>query len=358
VAAAEIPPGAPSASGAPGPSGAPVAERIRPFRRALVTGGTGFLGHRLVAALLAEGVEVLALGRRPGALDGVAHPALGLVLGDLRNESLLAGLLARADTVFHLAATRSGRGSAAEMREVNEAATLRLARLSGEAGVGRFVQVSSATIFGPGSEPRDETAPVLPERAVGAYGASRARAQLALRRLAAEGLPLVTLLPTIVYGPDHPAHPNRVTSQVRRLLRAPLDVVVAGGTARRDLVHAGDVVAALLAAARRPEAAGEEILVTGEPVSQRGLAAMVARCAGRRIPPALSLPAGLARGAARLLDRGLGYDAGAGLESAVEALASEWLFSGDRGRALLGLRPRSLRGGIAETVAWIREKGS
>lgn len=283
------------------------------------------------------------------------HPSLTIAVGDLRDAEACARLLAGVDIVVHAAAVRNrAGGSPSEMIAVNEAATLRLARQAAEAGVGRFVHLATAQVYGPSSTPLDETAPVVPERAGSFYAAGKARAVLALRRLASAGAPVVTLCPSIVFGPDHPSRPNRVTSHLRRLLRRRFDVVLAGGEARRDLVHVGDTVAALLAAARRPGLIGEEILITGEPTSHRGLAALVARCATRRPPLQVSLPARPLRAAARLLDRACGHDPDCGLASAVVTLGREWSYRGDKARALLDHRPRPLAEGIAETVGWIR----
>jgi dihydroflavonol-4-reductase len=323
--------------------------------RALVTGGAGFLGRHLVAALLAEGTPTTALCRRPEGLAGLAHPNLALEIGDVRDDALCARVLAGVDAVFHLAAVRNRPGArATAMAAVNEAATLRLASQAAEAGVGRFVNVSSAHVFGPSTAPLDETAPLVLDGSAGAYGESRGRAVVGLRGLVRAGAPIVTLYPTILFGPDHPTCPNRVTSQVRRLLRRRVEVVVGDGRARRDLVHVADVVTAALAARRLPDAAGLELLVAGEAVSQRGLGELVARCAGRPRPRVIPLPVPVARNAARLLDGILGYDPRCGWATAVYTLSQEWSFRADKARAVLGYRPRPLAQGIAETVAWIR----
>jgi nucleoside-diphosphate-sugar epimerase len=324
------------------------------MRRVLVTGATGFLGQHLVAALLAEGVPTTALCRRGGLPAGLGHPALAVAPGDLRDEDTCASLLAGVDTVFHLAAVRNLPGTPARaMEEVNEIATLRLARQAVDAGVDRFVHVATAQVYGPSASPLDETSPVLSPPATTRYAGGKGRAVLRLREMARAGAPVVTLLPTIVFGPDQPSHPNRVTSHLRRLASSRIQPVLGDGNARRDLVHVGDVVAALLAAARLPGLAGEELLVTGEAVSSRALGTLVARCQGRRPPIVARLPLRPARVAARLIDRARGYDPGGGWASAVDTLSRDWCFRGDRARRVLGHRSRPLAEGIAQTLAWI-----
>lgn len=323
--------------------------------RSLVTGAAGFLGRHLVANLVAAGLPTVALCRDPRPLDAFAGSLLRVERVDVRDADACARLLDGIDTVFHLAAVRNQPGSGAEaMSAVNETATLRLARQAAALGVGRFVALGTAQAYGSSPVPLDETAPLVDEDRGSFYAGTKASAMRGLRALAAGGAPVVTIAPTIVFGPDHPSRPNRVTSHLRRLLRRGFDVSVAGGRAPRDLVYVDDVVAALLAAAREPQAVGEELLVTGEAVSQRSLARLAAHDAGQRPPFSISLPLPVARVAARLFDGALGRDPRCGWTSAVDTLARPWLFRGDRARRLLGHRPRPIAEGVAETVAWIR----
>jgi nucleoside-diphosphate-sugar epimerase len=323
--------------------------------RVLVTGASGFLGRHLLQALAARESVTVALCRRPADLADLSLPALTVVGGDVGDAPTCARALAGIDTVFHLAAVRSRPGRpTAEMKAINEVATVRLARQSVDAGVRRFVHVSTALVFGPSAVPLDETARLGGTGGASAYLLSKAHAIPPLRQLASEGASITTLYPTIVYGPDHPSRPNRVTSHIRRLLRRPVDVAVAGGQATRDLVHVDDVVTTMVAAAAKPEAAGDEFLVSGEAVSQRGLGELVARCAGRRPPLLVSAPMFLARPVARCLDRALGYDSGAGWAAAVDTLGRDWCFDGSKARTLLDHRPRALARGVEQTVEWIR----
>jgi farnesol dehydrogenase len=323
------------------------------MERALVTGASGFVGARLVAALVEQGVAVVALHRRE--TDARRNPpSVAVTVADLRDAAACGRLLDGVDTVFHLAAVRNRPGSAPRaFTEVNETATLRLLRQSVASRVDRFVHVASAQVYGPSSVPLDETAPLRTDAPASLYVASRARAVLAIRDLARAGAPVVTLAPTLVYGPDQPGHRNRVTAYARRVLTRGFDLVLDGGRASRDLVHVDDLIAALLAAARAPGVEGEEFLIGGESTSQHDLGDLVRRCAGRRPPLRLSCPASLARGLALPIDAALRYDARAGWASAVETLRRSWTFDDSKGRSALGHRPRSLAAGIAQVVAWL-----
>ncbi|HWM91879.1 MAG TPA: NAD-dependent epimerase/dehydratase family protein [Thermoanaerobaculia bacterium] len=312
----------------------------------LVTGASGFLGRPLVRALLDAGRHVVALSRNPAALADLRHPALRITPGDFRDPASYSPGLAPGISVFHLAAARNHpHVRAREMEEVNVRATAELARRSLEAGVGRFVHVSTALIHGPadgGGVP------------FGAYAESKARAVQEIRRLADEGLQAVIVSPAIVYGPDHPSHPNRVTSEIRRLLRQRIVRVVGGGRQARNLVHVDDVVHGLLAAEQRGTV-GEEYLLGGEEIAPRDFGRLVLSLAGLRPVATLSLPAGPALAAARIADRLRKSDQGTGYTVAVQVLLREWRFSSDKARRDLEYCPLSLAEGLAHTIDWLRE---
>lgn len=288
-----------------------------------VTGATGFLGRPLVRALLDEGREVVELS------------------GDIRDPSSYSPWLAPGVSVFHLAAVRNHpRVRARDMEEINVRATVELARRSLEARVGRFVHISTALVHGPSP--------------FGAYMESKARAALEIRRLAAEGLPAVIVSPAIVFGPDHASHPNRITSEIRRLLRQRVVRVVAGGRQARNLVHVDDVVRGLLAA-EQGGTVGEEYVLGGEDVTPRDFGRLVLSLAGLRPLATLSLPAGPALAAARIADRLRRSDTGSGYATAVQVLLREWRFSSEKARRDLEYCPAPLAEGLAHTIDWLRE---
>jgi dihydroflavonol-4-reductase len=293
---------------------------------------------------------VAALCRRPEALADLQHPNLRIVPGDLREPASYAPLLIPGASVFHLAGKRNQpHVRVREMEEVNVAATLTLARRAGERGVARFVHVATALIYGSAKagETRTEQDDLDPSSS--AYVRSKAEAVRGIRELARDGLPAVTVCPTIVFGPDHPVHPNRVTSEIRRLLSGGPGLWMAGGLQSRDLVFVDDVVRGMLAAEDRG-AVGEEYLLGGEDVAPRELARQVQELAGKRQDISLSLPPGPTRAAAWIVDRLRGLDRGSGYATAVETLLREWRFSSAKARRELGYQPLSLSEGLVRTL--------
>jgi nucleoside-diphosphate-sugar epimerase len=239
------------------------------------------------------------------------------------------------------------------MAAVNVEATLDLARRAGEAGVARFVHVATALIYGPAKDGRARTEEDGFDPAPALYARSKAAAVRGIRTLVREGLPAVTVCPSLVFGSDHPSHPNRITSEIRRLLRGGPRIWLAGGRQARNLVFVDDVVDGLLAAEERGEV-GEEYLLGGEGVSPRQLADRVLALASAksavRSSLAISVPGGAALAAARIVDRLRGSQPGAGYATAVRNLLWVWRFSSAKAERDLGYRPRPLEAGLSLTI--------
>src|ERR1700756_3789270 len=115
--------------------------------RVLVTGGSGFIGRRLVRALLEAGAEVTVADRR-----ALAEPGVRPVTGDLRDPSVAAQAVSPGtDAIFHLAAVTSVLKSLddpAGTYETNVAATASLLELARTRGVGSFVLASTNAVVG------------------------------------------------------------------------------------------------------------------------------------------------------------------------------------------------------------------
>lgn len=207
----------------------------------VVTGTTGFVGSRLVTALRAAGVAVTALDR--AALDLSIPPSAGA----------LATMLAGARAVVHVAAyiPRDHRdpGETEPCHRVNALGTLALVRAAVDAGIPRFVYVSSGNIYR--WQPRlvSEDDPVYPSARAPYYLASKLAGELYVDHLGrTTGLATAIARVSSVYGRGMAA--GGMVPRFLAALRAGESVQVQdGGAYRTDLVHIDDVVAGLVALA-------------------------------------------------------------------------------------------------------------
>ena len=305
----------------------------------LVTGTTGFVGTALRARLAASRHEVVPAVR---SKSGLPHE---VVVGNLDASTDWRPALTGCDAVIHLAARvhvmdDTAQDPLALYRETNTDTTLNLARQAADAGVKRFVFISTIKVNGEGRDaPYRETDVAAPEDA---YAISKWEAEQGLRQIAADtGLEVVILRPPLVYGPGVKANFQRLIHIVKRGWPLPLGSI----RNRRSLLYLGNFVDAIRLCVEHPAAAGQTFLLDdGEPVSTPELIRAVAHALGH---PArlLAVPVWLLEAAGTLL----------GKRGAVARLTGSLFVDSSAIRSRLGWRPPySMAAGLATTVAALK----
>jgi UDP-glucose 4-epimerase len=311
-----------------------------------VTGGCGFIGSHLCAALRASGHQVRVLDDLSTGRAEYLAPGAELLRGNIADPDLVRGAIAEVDGCFHLAAIASVERGVHEWlptHRVNLGGTVTLLDAIAARGDGRripFVYASSAAVYGDQAEmPIRETAPCRP---LSAYGADKLGSELHARVGAAvHGIPSIGLRFFNVFGPRQDAaspYSGVISIFCDRIARAAPVTIYGDGAQTRDFVHVGDVVAALRAAMRRLEGdrgPRAEIfnVCTGRAVSVRVLAETIARAAGQ------TLRCEHAPARAGEIRHSIG--------------------SPDALRGALGVgEPAPLAEGLADVLAWLRESGA
>jgi nucleoside-diphosphate-sugar epimerase len=203
--------------------------------RVCVTGGAGFIGAPLCAALDADGHAPVCIDLHAPA----PPPPWPVHLADLRDEAALRAALS-GEAIVHLAAVhRDDVRPRSLYEEVNVEGTRRLCRIAAEKGIERIVFASSVAVYGDAPPGADEhTAP----RPFNDYGRSKLAAEAVLRDWQA-GDPavrsLVIVRPTVVFGPGNRGNLHLLLDQIA----AGRFVMVGDGTNRKSLAHVDNVVA-------------------------------------------------------------------------------------------------------------------
>lgn len=314
--------------------------------RVLVTGGTGFIGRHLVAALIrARHHVVLASRQRPeGCADEPGKPAW--VEFDLsRPQDLDAHLLQGIDCIFHLAARvhvmKASPGDEERFSALNAHATRILAATAANAGVRRFVFLSSVKVNGECTGVRAFT-PEDPPAPQDAYGRSKLAAERALLEVATgEHLDAVIIRPPLVYGDGVGANFRRLIGLVDAGLPLPLGSV----KNRRSLVSVWNLVDLMLTAAASPQAAGKVWLVSdGDDVSTPRLLQLIAAQLGKRTRQ-INVPVAILRALGGIV----------GMRAEVARLVESLQVNISATQDALGWRPPvTLDEGIIRTVAWYK----
>jgi dihydroflavonol-4-reductase len=218
--------------------------------RALVTGGTGFVGSQVVRALVEDGVEVRVLARPGSDRRALADLPVEIVTGDLAEPPSLAAPLRGVETLYHVAADyRLWAPDPAVLYRVNVGGTRALLLAAAAAGVSRVVYTSSVGTLGlpPDGRPGTEATPVQLEDMVGDYKRSKFLAEREAEAAAARGLPVVIVNPSAPIGPwDWKPTPTgrMVVDYLKGRMLAYLDTGL-------NLVHVRDVARGHLLAAER-----------------------------------------------------------------------------------------------------------
>jgi nucleoside-diphosphate-sugar epimerase len=265
---------------------------------AFVTGGSGFIGGKLVQRLIAEGRAVRALARSDAAAERVAELGAEAVRGDLGDRASLAAGAAGAEVAFHLAAHLGEWGAWADFERGNVEGTENALAACAAVGVKRFVHcgTEAALMAGEPLVQVDETAPLRPDSRA-PYPATKARAEQAVRAAAREGFETVAVRPRFVWGKgDTTLLPEMVAT-----VESGRFAWVGGGRNVTDVTHVDNVVEGLVLAAEKGRP-GEAYFVTdGEPVVFREFVTDLLRTQGVE-PPDRSLPAWTAAPMARVCE--------------------------------------------------------
>ncbi len=243
----------------------------------LVTGGTGFVGSRVVHALRAHGNEVRALVRRPEQAGSLRPLGVEVAAGDVTEAASLQAAAAGCTHVVHLVSIL--KGAPADFDRVMIRGTQSLVAAARDAGVERFVLMSAL-----GTDER--TKDLVPY-----YGAKWAMEQ----EVAGSGLAYTTFRPSFVFGKG-----GALATFVKQVRYSPVVTVIGDGSQRIQPIWVDDLAEHVARSLELPDAANRTFELGGrEVVTWDELYRRIAATLGKR-RPLVHVPFGIARTGARL----------------------------------------------------------
>ena len=322
--------------------------------KALVTGGTGFIGSHLTEALIRKCVTVRCLLRKSSDSKWLRGPPIEPVQGDWNDKRSLEKAVKGVDWVFHLAGVTKA-VKADSYFEVNGLGTANLihACLEKNPRLQKFIYISSQAAAGPSRDrcPKRELDPSEP---VSFYGRSKRMGEKMVLAHAHE-LPILILRPSAVYGPRDKDSRALFKSLSRRIKPCPIAL-----DRRLSLCYVTDIIQGILLAGETRTKSGEIFFLSdgndyrmqeiGDTVAQ----AMEVSALRIRVPDAMLLGiACFSEYLSRLAKKPLLLNK----DKAKEMIQKIWVCDITKAKTLLGFEPRvSLAEGARWTIEWYRNE--
>jgi dihydroflavonol-4-reductase len=325
-------------------------------KKALVTGGAGFIGSNLVPILLENdvAVRVMVMPGDPAHNLKSLRSKIEVVEGDLLDSKSLLKAVDGCDTLFHLAAIYAvWLPQPRLMYDVNVQGSLNMMTAALEAGVKRIVHTSSIAAVGqrPGGKPANEDTEFNAWNDASDYVMSKYISELQVLKMRARGLPVVVVNPAFPFGWGD-VGPTPTGAIVREILKG-VPFYFEGGF---NAVSVKDVAMGHWLAARYGKL-GQRYILAGENMSYIEFSRRVARIAGVRAPK-VKMPRSLVLGLGRLGDfiaDNITHHPPLMAESSMKyAVGRELFFDISRARADLGYKPSPTDEAINSAVDWFR----
>lgn len=318
--------------------------------KAFVTGGTGFIGSRVVQRLRRRGDEVVALVRTPSKATDLVEAGVELVEGDLSDGDAIRRGVEDCDAVFHIGAVYKvgiPKKEQPPMWDANVTGTERILDAAEAAGVQRIIYVSTGNVFGDTKgKVVDETYERdLSDGFLSYYDETKYRSHALVKERIAKGAPIVIVQPGVVYGPgDHSEIGNLIHQLETGKLRMRMFP-----EAGYNFVFVDDVADGIVLAYDKGRI-GEAYLLGGQVGTMDDLYTATADALGKK-PPKAAMPVALAKASAPLgpvIGPLMGFPPN--MRELVRTSDVTITFRDDKARSELGYAGRPLSEGIPQTV--------
>ena len=321
-----------------------------------ITGATGFIGQKLALRLANEGHQVTALIRSKHKSKGLVHPSITLVEGDLFNTDALTAGMQDCHEVYHLAAFANVWAKDDTFQKVNIQGTINILDIAKKQKVQKVVVTSTAGVIGPAlNGPVNEETPRKVDFFTD-YERTKYESELKIKEYTENGLHVVIVNPTRVYGPGPLNVSNSVTKLVKQYINGKWKFIPGDGHSTGNYVFVDDVINGHILAMEKGKS-GERYLLGGDDATYHELFDTIAEIGGKKyklykMPLEVMLTFAkfqlfLANNFGRVPMITPGW---------VKKYYYQWSVSSAKATGELGYQITSLKDGIGKTVDWLNEE--
>lgn len=328
--------------------------------RIFITGATGFIGGRLAQRLAEDGHKLHALIRSPHKTAHLQHANIRLFKGELSDVKSIDAAIAGCQAAFHLAAyAKTWSRDPGLFHRINVEGTVNVFEAAQRAGVQRVVFTSTGGTLNPSDDgqPSDEDTPrTLPY--FNDYERTKAVAEEKAREYTHNGLPVVTVNPTRVYGPGLVAESAAMTKIIRLYNRGRWRIIPGDGSRYGNYVFIDDVVQAHILALQRGTP-GQRYIAGGENATYDDFFEKLKKVSGKNYAmlhlgyPLLRAATYIQYGALRLVGKPPLIT-----PEWIKKYLHHWAVSSHKAQQELGYIITPLEAGIAKTLEWIEQSDS
>jgi nucleoside-diphosphate-sugar epimerase len=250
--------------------------------KVLVTGATGFIGRQLTLALAEQGYGVKALCRNTDHPYLIKHPNIEPVAGNILYRQSLARAMQGCNQVYHTAAmAKMWCRNPDDYHETNVVGTRNVLEIAANTGVQKMVYTSTCGVWGPTiKHPMSENDPRIAGFPI-AYELTTYLAESEVQNFVKQGMQVVTVNPSRVYGEGPVTESNTVSKMVSAYLRGKWRFIPGNGEQVANYAFLSDVVDGHIAAMKKGTS-GERYILGGEDISFNTFFDTVSQISGKR----------------------------------------------------------------------------
>lgn len=323
-------------------------------KKTLVTGATGFIGSHLCRRLLKEGASVRIIARNLAKADTLRSEGAEVNYSDLTDYSSLYRAAENCQIVFHCAGVLGNEAKSwSYFKKVNTEGTRLIAEAALEAGVERFIFLSTSWVYGMDAKGHiDESSPLHLSKSP--YCDSKIEAETILRNfLQDRGLPLIIVQPSQVYGTGK----NVWINSTLQLTKAGIIFSPDNGAGLLQPIYIDDLVDGIMLAAQKGRIGESYIMCGPETVTVRDFFDYFLKMAGRKRIPSLSKKISLKIGAlAELVTKYTPLSITT--TEVIRGITMQAIYSNGKARRELGFEPKIfLEEGMKRVKKCLQEEG-